>query len=160
MCTHTWPVKDFWFWTGLAYECVIENGFNNSVTVFSLWIRINEFFLFLSFLVSFHLFCLSSFLSFHVYLQLTYLPPPWGDCRAEPIDSDFFTTYSITGCRIDCETRYLVENCNCRMVHMPGEDFYLSLLKSLLDSRQIWEVEVTKFSWLKWRWWKCMWMEK
>uniref|UniRef100_A0A8D0H920 Acid-sensing ion channel 3 n=1 Tax=Sphenodon punctatus TaxID=8508 RepID=A0A8D0H920_SPHPU len=24
-------------------------------------------------------------------------------------------------CRIDCETRYLAENCNCRMVHMPGE---------------------------------------
>lgn len=38
------------------------------------------------------------------------------------MDSDFFSTYSITACRIDCETRYLVENCNCRMVHMPGRD--------------------------------------
>ncbi|XP_060766454.1 acid-sensing ion channel 1B [Neoarius graeffei] len=56
--------------------------------------------------------------------RLTYLPPPWGDCRAEPMDSDFFTTYSITACRIDCETRYLVENCNCRMVHMPGDAPY------------------------------------
>lgn len=28
----------------------------------------------------------------------------------------------MTACRIDCETRYIVENCNCRMVHMPGED--------------------------------------
>ncbi|MEQ2302315.1 Acid-sensing ion channel 1B [Ameca splendens] len=36
------------------------------------------------------------------------------------MDSDFFDTYSITACRIDCETRYLAENCNCRMVHMPG----------------------------------------
>ena len=36
------------------------------------------------------------------------------------MDSDFFNTYSLTACRIDCETRYLVENCNCRMVHMPG----------------------------------------
>nr|XP_023395100.1 acid-sensing ion channel 1 [Loxodonta africana] len=27
-------------------------------------------------------------------------------------------------CRIDCETRYLVENCNCRMVHMPGDAPY------------------------------------
>ena len=53
-------------------------------------------------------------------LQLTYLPPPWGDCKDTPIDSEFFSTYSITACRIDCETRYLVENCNCRMVHMPG----------------------------------------
>ncbi|KAF4097405.1 hypothetical protein G5714_021413 [Onychostoma macrolepis] len=55
---------------------------------------------------------------------LTYLPPPWGDCKATPMDSDFFSTYSITACRIDCETRYLVENCNCRMVHMPGDAPY------------------------------------
>ncbi|OBS57380.1 hypothetical protein A6R68_11497 [Neotoma lepida] len=34
---------------------------------------------------------------------------------------DFFPVYSITACRIDCETRYIVENCNCRMVHMPGD---------------------------------------
>ncbi|XP_072521845.1 acid-sensing ion channel 1B isoform X2 [Salminus brasiliensis] len=56
--------------------------------------------------------------------RLTYLPPPWGDCRDAPMDSDFFSTYSITACRIDCETRYLVENCNCRMVHMPGDAPY------------------------------------
>lgn len=53
-------------------------------------------------------------------LQLIYLPPPWGDCKATAMDSDFFDTYSITACRIDCETRYLMDNCNCRMVHMPG----------------------------------------
>lgn len=53
--------------------------------------------------------------------QLIYLPPPWGDCKATTGDSEFYDTYSITACRIDCETRYLVENCNCRMVHMPGE---------------------------------------
>ncbi|OXB55251.1 UNVERIFIED_CONTAM: hypothetical protein H355_012616, partial [Colinus virginianus] len=51
--------------------------------------------------------------------QLVYLPPPWGDCKATPIESDFFTNYSLTACRLDCETRYLAENCNCRMVHMP-----------------------------------------
>ncbi|XP_043939754.1 acid-sensing ion channel 1 [Protopterus annectens] len=56
--------------------------------------------------------------------RLIYLPPPWGDCKSTPIDSDFFDTYSITACRIDCETRYLVENCNCRMVHMPGDAPY------------------------------------
>ncbi|CAO2600892.1 Acid-sensing ion channel 1 [Lemmus lemmus] len=39
-------------------------------------------------------------------------------------NSDFFDSYSITACRIDCETRYLVENCNCRMVHMPGDAPY------------------------------------
>ncbi|XP_068789985.1 acid-sensing ion channel 1C-like isoform X2 [Struthio camelus] len=52
--------------------------------------------------------------------RLVYLPPPWGDCKATPIESDFFANYSITACRLDCETRYLAENCNCRMVHMPG----------------------------------------
>nr|XP_033773255.1 acid-sensing ion channel 2-like isoform X1 [Geotrypetes seraphini] len=53
--------------------------------------------------------------------RLTYLPPPWGECQAAEMGSDFFPVYSITACRIDCETRYIVENCNCRMVHMPGD---------------------------------------
>ncbi|XP_069614926.1 acid-sensing ion channel 1 isoform X1 [Ranitomeya imitator] len=56
--------------------------------------------------------------------RLTYLPPPWGDCKSSTMDSEFFDTYSISACRIDCETRYLVENCNCRMVHMPGDAAY------------------------------------
>ncbi|XP_054039108.1 acid-sensing ion channel 1 isoform X3 [Rissa tridactyla] len=56
--------------------------------------------------------------------RLIYLPPPWGDCKATVGDSEFYDTYSITACRIDCETRYLVENCNCRMVHMPGDAPY------------------------------------
>ncbi|XP_062994829.1 acid-sensing ion channel 2 isoform X1 [Elgaria multicarinata webbii] len=53
--------------------------------------------------------------------RLTYLPPPWGECRSSDFGLDFFPIYSITACRIDCETRYVVENCNCRMVHMPGD---------------------------------------
>ncbi|XP_029452852.1 acid-sensing ion channel 1-like [Rhinatrema bivittatum] len=56
--------------------------------------------------------------------RLTYLPPPWGDCKSTPIDSDFFDIYSITACRIDCEIRYLAEKCNCKMVHMPGDAAY------------------------------------
>uniref|UniRef100_A0A8C3NRC7 Acid-sensing ion channel 3 n=1 Tax=Cyanoderma ruficeps TaxID=181631 RepID=A0A8C3NRC7_9PASS len=31
--------------------------------------------------------------------RLVYLPPPWGDCKATPIESDFFTNYSLTACR-------------------------------------------------------------
>ncbi|KAF7478559.1 Hypothetical predicted protein [Marmota monax] len=54
-------------------------------------------------------------------VALTYLPPPWGECRSSEMGLDFFPVYSITACRIDCETRYIVENCNCRMVHMPGD---------------------------------------
>ncbi|NWQ99413.1 ASIC2 protein, partial [Paradoxornis webbianus] len=54
-------------------------------------------------------------------LGLTYLPPPWGECRSPELGLAFFPVYSVTACRIDCETRYIVENCNCRMVHMPGD---------------------------------------
>ncbi|XP_048869088.1 acid-sensing ion channel 2-like isoform X2 [Brienomyrus brachyistius] len=53
--------------------------------------------------------------------RLTYLPPPWGECHSGVLKSSFFQVYSVTACRIDCETRYIVENCNCRMVHMPGD---------------------------------------
>uniref|UniRef100_A0A8U7NJP0 Uncharacterized protein n=1 Tax=Corvus moneduloides TaxID=1196302 RepID=A0A8U7NJP0_CORMO len=53
--------------------------------------------------------------------RLTYLPPPWGECRSPELGLAFFPVYSVTACRIDCETRYIVENCNCRMVHMPGD---------------------------------------
>uniref|UniRef100_A0A8C9Y2Z8 Acid-sensing (proton-gated) ion channel 2 n=1 Tax=Sander lucioperca TaxID=283035 RepID=A0A8C9Y2Z8_SANLU len=56
--------------------------------------------------------------------RLTYLPPPWGECEWRALESGFFQVYSITACRIDCETRYIVENCNCRMVHMPGDASY------------------------------------
>ncbi|XP_017274913.1 acid-sensing ion channel 2 isoform X2 [Kryptolebias marmoratus] len=56
--------------------------------------------------------------------RLTYLPPPWGECESRALESGFFQVYSVTACRIDCETRYIVENCNCRMVHMPGDASY------------------------------------
>ncbi|XP_075439309.1 LOW QUALITY PROTEIN: acid-sensing ion channel 2-like, partial [Ascaphus truei] len=53
--------------------------------------------------------------------RFTFLPSPWGECRPSDLGSDFFPVYSISACRIDCETRYIVENCNCKMVHMPGD---------------------------------------
>uniref|UniRef100_A0A8C6USI8 Acid-sensing (proton-gated) ion channel 2 n=1 Tax=Neogobius melanostomus TaxID=47308 RepID=A0A8C6USI8_9GOBI len=56
--------------------------------------------------------------------RLTYLPPPWGECEWRALESGFFEVYSVTACRIDCETRYIVENCNCRMVYMPGDASY------------------------------------
>ncbi|XP_060758030.1 acid-sensing ion channel 2 [Neoarius graeffei] len=54
--------------------------------------------------------------------RLTYLPPPWGECVSQALG--FFEVYSVTACRIECETRYIVENCNCRMVYMPGDSPY------------------------------------
>ncbi|XP_056409634.1 acid-sensing ion channel 1C-like isoform X1 [Hyla sarda] len=54
--------------------------------------------------------------------QLTYLPPPWGDCKDSAFTSPYFDKYSISACRIDCETRLILKECKCRLVHMPGND--------------------------------------
>ncbi|XP_075703668.1 acid-sensing ion channel 1C-like [Rhinoderma darwinii] len=59
--------------------------------------------------------------------QLTYLPPPWGDCKDTPFSSPYFDSYSISACRIDCETRLILKECNCRLVHMPGNDIICEL---------------------------------
>ncbi|XP_023695729.1 acid-sensing ion channel 4-A isoform X1 [Paramormyrops kingsleyae] len=53
--------------------------------------------------------------------RLTYLPQPWGNCRTgagELIPG--YDTYSISACRLHCETSAVLQACNCRMVHMPG----------------------------------------
>uniref|UniRef100_A0A8C3NXG0 Acid-sensing ion channel 3 n=1 Tax=Cyanoderma ruficeps TaxID=181631 RepID=A0A8C3NXG0_9PASS len=52
--------------------------------------------------------------------RLVYLPPPWGDCKATPIESDFFTNYSLTQYKecADPALDFLVtkdsEYCACR----------------------------------------------
>uniref|UniRef100_A0A8C5Q0Z9 Acid-sensing ion channel 1 n=1 Tax=Leptobrachium leishanense TaxID=445787 RepID=A0A8C5Q0Z9_9ANUR len=72
--------------------------------------------------------------------ELRYLPPPWGDCKSTSMDSTYFTKYSITACRIDCETRLVIDNCGCRMVHMPGDapvcspDEYSECVDQFLES--------------------------
>ncbi|XP_062813418.1 acid-sensing ion channel 3 [Anolis carolinensis] len=58
--------------------------------------------------------------------RLFYLPPPWGVCKSSPAESAFFANYSMAGCRLECETRYVAEKCNCRMVHMPGNGIVCS----------------------------------
>lgn len=56
--------------------------------------------------------------------QLTYLPQPWGNCRASVQGEQLlpgYDTYSIAACRLQCEKEAVVQSCHCRMVHMPGE---------------------------------------
>ncbi|XP_077303962.1 acid-sensing ion channel 4 isoform X1 [Lithobates pipiens] len=57
--------------------------------------------------------------------RLTYLPQPWGNCRA-PVPGEVFlpgySTYSISACRLQCEKESVVRKCDCRMVHMPGNE--------------------------------------
>uniref|UniRef100_H0XKA0 Acid sensing ion channel subunit 3 n=1 Tax=Otolemur garnettii TaxID=30611 RepID=H0XKA0_OTOGA len=69
--------------------------------------------------------------------QLRFLPPPWGDCSSVSLDPDFepepsdplghpstsirpSPPYTLTGCRLVCETRYVARKCGCRMMHMPA----------------------------------------
>ncbi|XP_015421723.1 PREDICTED: acid-sensing ion channel 3 [Myotis davidii] len=64
--------------------------------------------------------------------QLSFLPPPWGDCSSASLDPDFepepagplgppspspgpSPPYSLMGCRLACETRYVARKCGCRM---------------------------------------------
>uniref|UniRef100_H3AZ98 Acid sensing ion channel subunit family member 4 n=1 Tax=Latimeria chalumnae TaxID=7897 RepID=H3AZ98_LATCH len=57
--------------------------------------------------------------------RLTYLPQPWGNCRPNGAGENFlqgYDTYSITACYLKCEKEAVAKRCNCRMVHMPGEE--------------------------------------
>ncbi|XP_074885443.1 acid-sensing ion channel 4 isoform X3 [Buteo buteo] len=54
--------------------------------------------------------------------RLTYLPQPWGNCRASVQGEQMlpgYDTYSIAACRLQCEKEAVVRSCHCRMVHMP-----------------------------------------
>uniref|UniRef100_A0A8C5U843 Acid sensing ion channel subunit family member 4 n=1 Tax=Malurus cyaneus samueli TaxID=2593467 RepID=A0A8C5U843_9PASS len=57
--------------------------------------------------------------------RLTYLPQPWGNCRASMQGEQMlpgYDTYSIAACRLQCEKEAVVQSCHCRMVHMPGNE--------------------------------------
>ena len=48
--------------------------------------------------------------------QVGFLPPPWGDCEgdANVEDHKYYQNYSISACRITCETKIVTQKCNCR----------------------------------------------
>ncbi|KAB1278442.1 Acid-sensing ion channel 4 [Camelus dromedarius] len=56
--------------------------------------------------------------------RLTYLPQPWGNCRAESglrePELQGYSAYSVSACRLRCEKEAVLQRCHCRMVHMPG----------------------------------------
>ncbi|XP_008563734.1 PREDICTED: acid-sensing ion channel 4, partial [Galeopterus variegatus] len=55
--------------------------------------------------------------------RMTYLPQPWGNCRAESELKDpelqGYSAYSVSACRLRCEKEAVLQRCHCRMVHMP-----------------------------------------
>uniref|UniRef100_A0A674J4A6 Acid sensing ion channel subunit family member 4 n=1 Tax=Terrapene triunguis TaxID=2587831 RepID=A0A674J4A6_9SAUR len=55
--------------------------------------------------------------------RLTYLPQPWGNCRASVPGEQIlpgYEGYSIAACRLQCEKEAVVSSCQCRMAPMPG----------------------------------------
>ncbi|KAM9085412.1 acid-sensing ion channel 4 isoform 2-T2 [Megaptera novaeangliae] len=58
--------------------------------------------------------------------RLTYLPQPWGNCRAESglrePELQGYSAYSVSACRLRCEKEAVLQRCHCRMVHMPGNE--------------------------------------
>ncbi|XP_078660711.1 acid-sensing ion channel 2-like isoform X2 [Branchiostoma floridae x Branchiostoma belcheri] len=71
--------------------------------------------------------------------RITYLPAPWGQCKAENDLTFDFAKYTTSACRIDCETKFVVSQCGCKMVHMPGNfpictpDIYVECADQALD---------------------------
>uniref|UniRef100_A0A4W4GZU2 Acid sensing ion channel subunit family member 4 n=1 Tax=Electrophorus electricus TaxID=8005 RepID=A0A4W4GZU2_ELEEL len=53
--------------------------------------------------------------------RLSYLPQPWGNCRAslDPVIPGY-DTYSVSACKLHCESIQVQRECNCRLLHMPG----------------------------------------
>ena len=58
--------------------------------------------------------------------RISYLPAPYGDCiptydvnETLPGFETYFKIYSVSACRLACETRFIAETCGCIMVHMP-----------------------------------------
>ena len=48
--------------------------------------------------------------------RVGFLPPPWGDCEGDANVEDhlYYTNYSISACRITCETKQITAKCDCR----------------------------------------------
>ncbi|KAL0624643.1 Acid-sensing ion channel 4 [Plecturocebus cupreus] len=76
--------------------------------------------------------------------RLTYLPQPWGNCRAESElrepELQGYSAYSVSACRLRCEKEAVLQRCQCRMVHMPGNEticppnIYIECADHTLDS--------------------------
>uniref|UniRef100_F7DJ35 Acid sensing ion channel subunit family member 4 n=1 Tax=Equus caballus TaxID=9796 RepID=F7DJ35_HORSE len=76
--------------------------------------------------------------------RLTYLPQPWGNCRAESglgePELQGYSAYSVSACRLRCEKEAVLQRCHCRMVHMPGNEticppnIYIECADHTLDS--------------------------
>lgn len=51
--------------------------------------------------------------------QVHNLKEPYGKCE-DTIDLEFFDSYSLSSCYINCKQKYLLEQCGCREFYMPA----------------------------------------
>ncbi|CAD5115676.1 DgyrCDS4630 [Dimorphilus gyrociliatus] len=59
--------------------------------------------------------------------QVENLKPPWGNCGDK--DLKYFSGYSSAKCKLQCETDFLQDRCNCRDVSMPNRDGFPQVCK-------------------------------
>ncbi len=52
--------------------------------------------------------------------QVENLAPPWGKCGEKPLN--FYDSYTVPKCKMDCETEYVSKACNCKDVYQPSKN--------------------------------------
>ncbi len=55
------------------------------------------------------------------------LKEPYGKC-GEAVDLEYFETYSLSSCFVECKQKYLLEKCGCKEFYMPQAMFNEGLL--------------------------------
>ena len=54
-----------------------------------------------------------------VILQAQNLPEPWGVCSDEK-QLNYYENYTQSACEVECETKDLFADCQCRDAYMPN----------------------------------------
>ncbi|XP_035668122.1 acid-sensing ion channel 5-like [Branchiostoma floridae] len=44
--------------------------------------------------------------------------PPWGVCQDRQLE--YYDTYTLNGCYLECRSKHVVRNCSCRPYNLPG----------------------------------------
>ena len=57
------------------------------------------------------------------YIKVLNLPKPYeGDCHDKPITGiPGYSKYTMSSCKLICETKFVIEKCGCRDALMPGK---------------------------------------
>ena len=78
---------------------------------------------------------------FYKFPQVHSLKEPYGKCDDE-IALEYFDTYTLSSCYINCKQKFLLETCGCRDFYMPDGEFMEGIIG--IRNRSI-NVETLKF---------------